>query len=152
MKLKVRTSLFWCLIILIHNLFFIPKQNVTSSSFKLLNLVFSLQALLKSHFLSFPAALLLVLEGCTRSLLFSRMNNHNSLRLSSEERCSRLLINFVALLWTHSNRSKIWHPRLQKKLGYLAKDCLHTIWQGFMLEPLFWLLKVLQRWLLNLFS
>ena len=39
-----------------------------------------------------------------RSLLFSRLNRHNSLRLSSYERCSIPLINFAALLWTRSNR------------------------------------------------
>lgn len=104
-----------------------PKQNVTSFSFKLLNLVFLLQARLKSPFLSCQATLLLLLEGCTKSPFFSRMNNHNSLRLSSEKRCSSPLINFVALLWTHSKRPKIWHPRLQKKLGYLPKDYLHNI-------------------------
>ena len=39
------------------------------------------------------------------SLLFSRLNSPSSFSLSSQERCSSPLIIFVALLWTHSNRS-----------------------------------------------
>ncbi|KAK4816023.1 hypothetical protein QYF61_011013 [Mycteria americana] len=39
------------------------------------------------------------------SLLFSRLNNPNSLSLSSQERCSSPRIIFVALLWTCSNSS-----------------------------------------------
>ena len=38
-----------------------------------------------------------------QSLLFSRLNNPNSLSLSSQERCSSPRIIFVSLLWTHSN-------------------------------------------------
>ena len=48
------------------------------------------------------------------SLLFSRLNNANSLSLSAEEsRCSPLTI-FVALLWTRSNSSMSflgWGPQ-----------------------------------------
>ncbi|KAK4821259.1 hypothetical protein QYF61_017137 [Mycteria americana] len=39
-----------------------------------------------------------------QSLLFSRLNNPNSLSLSSQK-CSSPLTIFMALLWTHSNRS-----------------------------------------------
>jgi len=38
-----------------------------------------------------------------QGLLFSRLNNSSSLSLSSQQRCSSLLIVFVTLLWTHSN-------------------------------------------------
>ncbi|KAK4832903.1 hypothetical protein QYF61_026546 [Mycteria americana] len=51
-----------------------------------------------------------------RSLLFSRLNNPNSLSQSAQERCSSPLIIFVALLWTHSNRSMsflYWGPQTQ---------------------------------------
>ena len=41
----------------------------------------------------------------SQSILFCRLNNPNSLSLSSLERCSIPLIIFVALLWTRSNRS-----------------------------------------------
>ncbi|KAK4827484.1 hypothetical protein QYF61_018784 [Mycteria americana] len=51
---------------------------------------------------------------CPQSLLFSRLNNPNSLSLSSQERCSSPRIIFVALLWTHSNSSMsflCWGPQ-----------------------------------------
>ncbi|KAK4827407.1 hypothetical protein QYF61_017837 [Mycteria americana] len=52
-----------------------------------------------------------------RSLLFSRLNNPNSLSLPSQERCSSPLIIFVALLWTHSNRSMSFYA------GGLRAEC-----------------------------
>ena len=48
------------------------------------------------------------------SLLYSKLNKPNSLKLSSQEKCSRLLIVFEALLWTHSNSSAsflFWEPQ-----------------------------------------
>lgn len=116
-----------------------PKQNVTSFSFKLLNLVFLLHARLKSPFLSCQATLLLLLEGCTKSPFFSRMNNHNSLRLSSEKRCSSPLINFVALLWTILKDLKSDTPDYRKSWAIFPRITFTTsmIWQGFMLEPSF---------------
>ncbi|KAK4827490.1 hypothetical protein QYF61_018790 [Mycteria americana] len=56
---------------------------------------------------------------CPQSLLFSRLNNPNSLSLSSQERCSSPRIIFVALLWTCSNRSMsflCWGP--QSRMQY----------------------------------
>jgi len=43
----------------------------------------------------------------------SRLNNPNSLSLSSEERCSSPLIVFVVLLWTRSNSSTFFLCCLQ---------------------------------------
>ena len=40
-----------------------------------------------------------------QSLLFTRLNNPNSLNLSSNERCSSPLMIFVVFLWTHSSSS-----------------------------------------------
>ncbi|KAK4831337.1 hypothetical protein QYF61_017468 [Mycteria americana] len=57
------------------------------------------------------------------SLIFSRLNNPNSLSLSAQERCSSPLIIFVALLWTHSNRPMsflCWGPQsgMQYSVGW----------------------------------
>jgi len=52
-----------------------------------------------------------------RCLLFSRLNSPNSLSLSSQERCSSLLIIFVALLWIHprKNRNQNYGSALKRK-------------------------------------
>ena len=54
------------------------------------------------------------------SLLFPRLNNPNSLSLSSRRRCSSSVFIFVTLLWTHSDRSTPflcwWAPELNTVL------------------------------------
>lgn len=46
-----------------------------------------------------------LISFCPWSLLFSRLNNHNSHSLPSQEWGSFSLVILVALLWIHSNRS-----------------------------------------------
>ena len=78
--------------------FFISNLNLPAFSLKLLPLVLSQQALLKTLSPSFK-----YWKAARRSpwsLLFSRLNSPNSLSLSSQERCSIPLDVFVALLWT----------------------------------------------------
>lgn len=84
------------------------KSNLNWASFSLkpLTLVLSQDTLLKCLSLSFLQAFFGYQKGTLRSpqsLLFPKLNNTNSLCLSSQERCSCPLIIFLALLWTHSN-------------------------------------------------
>lgn len=62
----------------------------------------------KKYVSSFLVGSLHILEGCSEGSLqfsFSRLYSPNSLSLSLQERASFPLIIFMALLWTHSNRS-----------------------------------------------
>ena len=89
---------------------FFPTSSLILHSFSLkpLLLILSLHALEES---ASPAVLWVpfrywkTVRRCPQSLLFSRLNNSNSLSLSSQESCSIHLTVFVALLWYHSNKS-----------------------------------------------
>ncbi|KAK4819472.1 LOW QUALITY PROTEIN: hypothetical protein QYF61_004698 [Mycteria americana] len=102
-------NLFQCFTTLIVKNFFLQSSlNLPSLSLKLLLLVLSQQALLKSlspSLLEAPFKDWKAVIRSPRSLLFSRLNNPSSLSLSLEERCSSPRIIFVALLWPCSSSS-----------------------------------------------
>lgn len=56
----------------------------------------------------------------SQSLLFCRRNKLNSLRLSSQQRCSIHLIIFVALLWSNANRGHVFFALLTPGLDASA--------------------------------
>ena len=95
-------NLFQCLTsLIVKNFFLISSLNLPSFTLKTLPLVLSLQALVKSPSPAFLQAPLRYWKAALRSLhslLFSRLNSPNSLRLSPWESYSIPLIIFVALL------------------------------------------------------
>jgi len=86
----------------VKNVFLLSSQKLPSLSLKPLLLVLS--SLAEKVPPMFPVGPLQE-SNVSPNLLLSRLNNPNSLSLSLQERCSSPLINFVALLWTHSNNS-----------------------------------------------
>ena len=113
-------NLFQCFTtLMLKNFFQTSNLNLPSFSLQPFPLVLSLHTLVISPSPSFLEAPFWYWKAAVRSpwsLLFSRLNSPNSLSLSSQERCSSPLINFVALLWTCSNRSMsffCWGPQNQ---------------------------------------
>lgn len=82
-----------------------------------------------------------ILEGAVISqwsLLFCSLKNFSSFRLSSEDRCSRLIVIFEALLWIRSNRSPYSHfesPRAGHKYSKGLQVCFRK--EEFILYSLF---------------
>ena len=133
--------MFWWLTILIaKNFFLVPNLNLPSFSLKPLPLVLSLHALVKSpspallqaHFRYWKAAV-----RSPQSLLFSRLNNPNSLNLSSQApprpATSPPSPGDREYLWTHMSSSVCYslpqpalsshllHPRSSESSGFTPK-------------------------------
>ena len=92
----------------VKNLFLISNLNLLSFSLKPIPLVLSPHSLItstSSSFLQAPFKYWKATKRCPQSLLFSTLNNPNSLSLSSQGRFSSPFIIFMAPLWTHLSRS-----------------------------------------------